>query len=221
MRRLLLILSLVALTGTLAAQRMAPAHFSGHWSGPRDSGFGRTAFRGAGYALPFFDPLFFAPDYISSAGYPAPSQPAVIVVQSQPQPVAAEPAAPPAQPLMIELQGDHYVQISGDEVSHAQMQMIDRVPATQITSRSAVVVPTSLHRSSTVLVFRDGHREEVSDYTIADGVLYAAADYYGSGMWSRKIVLSSLNLPETVASNQGRAVPFRVPTAANEVVVGP
>ena len=70
-------------------------------------------------------------------------------------------------------------------------------------------------------MFRDGHREEVSDYTIADGNLYTHDDYYTNGSWNRKIELSSLNLLETVRSNQSRNVRFRLPSSPNEVIVRP
>jgi len=72
-----------------------------------------------------------------------------------------------------------------------------------------------------VLVFRDGHREEVSDYTIADGVLYARGDYYRDGAWNRKIELKSLNLPETIHSNDARGVHVQLPTSPNEVITRP
>ena len=72
-----------------------------------------------------------------------------------------------------------------------------------------------------VLVFRDGHREEVSAYTIVDSILYAQGNYYTDGSWSRRIDVSSLNLPETIEASRSRGVHFRVPTAANEVVTRP
>ena len=72
-----------------------------------------------------------------------------------------------------------------------------------------------------ILIFRDGHREEVSEYTIADGSLYTRADYYTNGSWNRKIELSSLNLSETVRSNQSRGVRFQLPSFPNEVIVRP
>ncbi len=72
-----------------------------------------------------------------------------------------------------------------------------------------------------VLVFRDGHREEVSEYTIADGALYTRTDYYTAGSWNRQIELSALNLPDTVKSNQSRGVRFQLPSSPNEVIVRP
>ena len=74
---------------------------------------------------------------------------------------------------------------------------------------------------SSVLVFRDGRREQVSDYTIADGILYAHSDYFTTGSWNRKIELSSLNLAETIKSNQSQGIRFQLPSAPNEVIVGP
>jgi len=61
----------------------------------------------------------------------------------------------------------------------------------------------------------------VSEYTIADGVLYASADFYSGGSWNRKIEISALNVAETVASNRARGMEFRLPGAANEVIVRP
>jgi hypothetical protein len=74
---------------------------------------------------------------------------------------------------------------------------------------------------SAVLVYRDGHRQETSSYTIADGILYASADYATTGAWNQKIALSSLNVPETVATNSSRGLHFQLPAAPNEVIVGP
>ena len=121
---------------------------------------------------------------------------------------------------MIELQGDRYVQVSSDEKSKAVM--IDRIPASplQIT-RQPNQVSSEKNAPPAVLIFRDGHHEEISDYTIADGALYARADYYNSGSWNRRIELASLNLPETLQINLSRGLRFQLPTAPNEVIVGP
>jgi len=75
--------------------------------------------------------------------------------------------------------------------------------------------------ATAILVFRDGHREEVSEYAITNGILYTSDDPFAVGYWNRKVELSSLNLPETVSSNQTRGVKFRLPSAPNEVVVRP
>jgi hypothetical protein len=211
MRTLLLITLATAVTPCVSAQRMVSAspRFA---PGYNRGGHARSFF----YPLAFSDPFYS--DYLSSTGYPVASQPPVIILQAPPAPAPVpERSSSPTQPLMIELQGDRYVQVSGQETSGTEM--IDSMPQ----ERSwGVAIPTAAKELlPAILVFRDGHREDVSDYTIADGVLYTRSDYYTNGSWNRKIELSSLNLPETVKSNQSRGLRFQVPSAPNEVAVGP
>jgi hypothetical protein len=95
--------------------------------------------------------------------------------------------------------------------------MLDSPSQSSQTARLRASTPAS----PIVLVFRDGHSQEVSAYTIADGVLYAASDYATTGEWTQAIELASLNVPETVATNSSRGLRFQLPTAPNEVIVGP
>lgn len=210
MRQLLLIPLLLAAPLSMTAQRAGFAHFSGRGAGFNRSGFRRSVY----YPVPFLDSSYSG--YGSDVAYPAP-QPIVFMMQTAPVPAVSDPAPPP-QPLIIELQGDRYVQVSGDGVSQAQT--IDRVPAPSSVQSPPATTPPP-HLVSTILVFHDGRRQEVSAYTIAAGTLYAAADYYNSGAWNQKISLASLNLPETIAANQSHGVQFRLPAAPNEVIVGP
>jgi hypothetical protein len=216
MRTLLLITLATAVTPCVSAQRMVSAspRFA---PGYNRGGHARSFF----YPLAFSDPFYS--DYLSSTGYPVASQPPVIILQAPPAAAPVpERSSSPTQPLMIELQGDRYVQVSGEETSGTEM--IDPIPdAPHSQERSwGVAIPTAAKELvPAILVFRDGHREEVSDYTIADGVLYTRSDYYTNGSWNRKIELSSLNLPETVKSNQSRGLRFQLPSAPNEVTVGP
>jgi hypothetical protein len=222
MRRLLFIALLAALAPYGDAQRFVSA-------GPRfASGFSRGGFsRSSFYPLPLFDPLYS--EYLSGTGYPVASQPPVIFLQAQPAP---DRSPSPVQPLTIELQGDRYVRVSGPEAS--ETAALDRAAAEPATAEPAATarvrsqpqsgstipaVPAQLPPA--VLVFRDGHHEEISDYTIADGILYTRADYYTTGSWTRKIELSSLNLPETIQTNQSRGARFQLPSAPNEVIVRP
>jgi hypothetical protein len=69
-----------------------------------------------------------------------------------------------------------------------------------------------------VLVYRDGHREEIADYTIADGVIYVHVDYWQNGYWIRHIPLSALDPPATMQANQRRGVRFMLPSASNVVI---
>jgi hypothetical protein len=223
MRPLLLIALLALLTPCASAQRMVSAapHFA---SGFHRGGHPRAFF----YPLGFSDPFFS--DYLSSTGYPVPSQPPVVIMQSAPAPAPEPDHFPsPAQPLMIELQGDRYVRVSDPETSGAEMiepaqigQRQEDAASQRRPSGSAVAAMDAKELAPVVLVFRDGHREAASDYTIADGILYTSGDPYSTGgSWNRKIELSSLNLPETIASNKSSGVPFQLPTAPNEVIVRP
>jgi hypothetical protein len=215
MRSLLFITLLVAVTPWMSAQRMAagPPHFARNY---HHGGHSRSFFEPLGFYDPFYS------DYLSSTGYPVASQPPVIVVQtpSATAPVPERPSSP-TQPLMIELQGDRYVRLGGEESS--ETEMIEPMPnARRRHEPLAAFRPAVVSESaSAVLVFRDGHREEVSNYTITGGILYTAGDPYTGGSWNRKIELSLLNLPETVESNHSRGVSFQLPSAPNEVVVRP
>jgi hypothetical protein len=214
MKQLFALALLLTLPATLAAQRMGSAHFHGGFSN-FPGHFGQRGYPRAGYyPLSLFDP-FFA-DYLSD-GYPVASQPQMILLQPRGPSADPEPAPAPTQPLMIELQGDRYVQLSGDQPSRAQM--IDPAPVPDSELRSVLLARS--HPPSAVLVFRDGHRQETSSYTIADGILYVSADYATAGAWNQKFKLSSLDVPETVANNSSRGLHFQLPAAPNEVIVGP
>ena len=82
------------------------------------------------------------------------------------------------------------------------------------------IYPTSnlLLTTLLALVFRDGHSEEVHDYTIADGILYTRGDFYTDGYWNKKIELSALDIPQTLAANAARDVKFVLPSSPNEVI---
>ncbi len=220
MRQLLLIALFVALLGALApfahAQRMGTGspRFAARFN---RGGFPRSSFFPLAYSDPFYA------DYLASTGYPVASQPPMIILQAPPAPAAVPERSAAVQPLMIELQGDRYVRVSGPEMSGAEM--IDHIsdpssrPERVPSAATHAVADTELPPA--VLVFRDGHREETTEYTIADGILYTHADYYTTGSWNRKIELSSLNLPETIQSNQSRGVRFQLPAYPNEVIVRP
>lgn len=222
MRPLLLIALLALLTPYANAQRMVSAshHFA---AGFQRGGHSRAFF----YPLGFSDPFYS--DYLSTAGYPVASQPPVVIMQAPPAAAPVPGHFPsPAQPLMIELQGDRYVRVSGPETSGAEMIEPGRIGQRQDAasqrrpSGSGIAAMDAKELAPVVLVFRDGHREAASDYTIADGILYTSGDPYNTGgSWNRKIELSSLNLNETIETNRSRGIRFQFPTAPNEVIVRP
>jgi hypothetical protein len=126
-------------------------------------------------------------------------------------------------PLMIELQNGRYVRVDNSAANG------DALPLnlTPNRARSSSTTPTitasapSQTLPPAVLIFHDGHSEEVRDYTIADGMLYARGDYYTDGYWNKKIDLATLNVAETMQANASRSVKFTLPSSPNEVITRP
>jgi hypothetical protein len=172
------------------------------------------------------------PDFYSDSDYydsGEASQPQVIVVQAS---ELAPPPPPPAprESLLIEWQGDHFVRSTasakaadGAENAPDYAEKF-RAPGST-TGRSvpeqknAAQPPRELPPA--VLVFRDGRREEVSEYTIMSGTIYSKADYWTTGSWTRKIQVADLDVPATLKLNQQRGLNFVLPSSANEVIVRP
>lgn len=115
---------------------------------------------------------------------------------------------------MIELQGDRYVRVGGNVAENQVTQREYESSRGKSGSRPTPVPPA-------VLAFRNGTREEVNSYTIVGNTLYESGDYWTQGYWTKKVQLADLDLPETMRLNQERGVPFRLPTAPNDVVTRP
>jgi len=93
----------------------------------------------------------------------------------------------------------------GDQDSYAPQSSVRRsAPDHARESQADAVVP------ATVLVFRDQHREEVSNYAIVGQTLWSFASQR-----TKKISLADLDLAATEKANDERGVTFRVP-GANE-----
>ena len=202
------------------------AGFPGHGmtGGPARFHHGRASGRGA---LLFPYPYFY-PD--SDAGYdsqPA-AQPQVIVVPaSNPAPPPAPPA--PRESLLIEWQGDHFVRTTMSAKAKPGGQTVpdysEKSTSSPAAGRSAPgskrAVQTPRELPPAVLIFQDGRREEVSEYTIMSGTIYSKADYWTTGSWTRKIQIADLDVPATLRLNQERGLKFVLPASPNEVVVRP
>jgi hypothetical protein len=158
------------------------------------------------------------------ADYPA--APLTIPLQFvvvQPTPTADAPPEAKSEPLMIELQGNRYVRFGGREQSAERgMKAAPDYAEAEVGNAPRITQPT-VRRDlpPTVLIFRDGHREQVPEYAIVGSTLYASGDYWQSGHWTKNIQLSALNLPATVRANHDNGVPFMLPSAPNEVVTRP
>ncbi len=178
-----------------------------------------------------------APFWSDSYFPPSAPPPSVIVVQpSAPaeHPVIQTEEPKTSAPLLIEWQGDRYVRRAStagpntratqpDYIADANTPAVDKPTAAPLSPRSGLSrkESTPSEPPPTVFIFRDGHREESSDYSIISGVIYARGDYWTSGHWSKQIPVAQLDLPATLRANQERGVTFRLPAAPNEVITRP
>jgi hypothetical protein len=166
----------------------------------------------------FYGESAFWPGYYSDYGEPP-------VIEALPpeiiQVVQPAPPAPPAESLVLELQGDHWVRISNGGQSQSVYATAATIEsASPVVRRAGAAMPTA-PLPPAVLVFRDGHQEEITRYTIAGSTIVANADYWSTGAWTRKIQIADLNIPETLRLNQQRGAQFRLPSGPNEVIVRP
>lgn len=210
-RGLSTVLLLAVLVPVAAAQGRGGFGFRGFPNGGFAGHQGRSFGRNWGYG----DPFFYS-DYSPAPVYEAPIPPVVIV---QPSGADARPE-PKAEPLMIEWQGDRYVRFSGQHDSAASAPL-DYSSASEMSGRDKRVQSLHDELPPAVLVYRDGHREAVTDYVIASGNLYARGDYYRDGFWTKTVQLSDLDIPLTVRANSESGMKFVLPSGPNEVVTRP
>jgi hypothetical protein len=167
--------------------------------------------------------VFFGTPYLfSEASYWPPvivqtPPPQVVVVQEPAAEAAAVDSDKPG-PLLIEWHGDRYVRATanGDRSIPAQPDYAE-TPAHRVGPAASV----RAELPPAVLVFRDGARQEVREYVIVGGMLYAGGDYYQDGHWTRPIQVSSLDLRSTFEANEKRGVKFVLPSGPHEVVTRP
>jgi hypothetical protein len=195
--------------------RPAGSAFSGH--GVFAHGFrgGQRGFGRTGVIYPFY------PGYYDDYGDYAPQvgpAPQVVVMQPAAAPQQPAPPSPPAEPVLIEWQGNRFVRMTiaeknaGAPVDYAETGKSNLAIATAMPARD---LPPA------VLVFRDGHQQEVSSYTIMNGTIFTRSDYWTTGMWNQKIQIADLDVPATLRQNQARGLSFNLPSSANEVIVRP
>jgi hypothetical protein len=178
-------------------------------------GFGRRVL------FPGYFPYY--PDYYDE---PAPAQapaPQVVVVQSPQQQAQAQVPSPP-EPLVIEWQGDHFVRMTLAEKINSQGVSPDysqKNAAHPVDAGKKPADQQARELPPAVLVFRDGHQEEVSNYTIINRTLYTKSDFWTTGSWNKQIQLTSLDIPATMKLNQERGLRFSLPASPNEIFVRP
>jgi len=244
----LLLLATVAAFPAAQAQRAgAPSHASAAHSHSSPASFARggspyssASRRLSPLASPYSSLPFpflgdsFDPSDIYSSGYPVASQPPPFLMEAlrslgggpatgsmgpaMDAVSAREPSS--SEPLMIELQNGRYVRVKGSAADGEAAPISLSKDSSAELSRVAAATASPILPAA-VLIFHDGHRIEVHDYSIANGSLYARGDFYTDGYWNKKIDLANLDVAQTQQANLDRNVKFVLPASPNEVITRP
>ncbi len=170
-------------------------------------------FPGAFYGYPFLYPEYSGP-------LPAPPPPATQVIVVQPAETGRREPEKPIQLLVLERRGDHFVRL--DDLQPATGLKVYKEDSPRARRSAGFKTELLQHPlPPTILVFRDGRREETAGYTIIGNILYEVSDYWSTGQWTRSVELTALDLPATVRENEARGLKFNLPTGPHEVVVRP
>jgi len=180
------------------------------------------------YSLPFYSDYDY--DYGYDYGNGIGNEPTA--AQAPPPWLAAthsETFSAPARPVesvVLERQGDQWVRIGeyGQQPASTRSTVAGAALAPNPSSamvRPNAAAPPAPKLPPAVLVFRDGHQEEIEKYTIIGRIIYAQADYWSTGSWRRKVAIADLDTPATLKLNQERGGKFSLPSGPNEVIFRP
>ena len=189
--------------------------------GARVGGRGRSLRGGRGY----YPGWGFLPDDYDSedeSGYEppaAPPYPPYQVLVAPPAPSA--PPAPPVEPLLMENRGGQWVRVPTGAQLPVETQAQTEATSARASSSAtpAVAAQPIVKLPPTVIVFRDGHMEEIEKYVLRDDILYTSADYSTTGSLTRQIPLTDLDIPATLKLNQQRGAKFDLPSSPSEIMV--
>jgi hypothetical protein len=161
----------------------------------------------------FLDSPLFYPDYEPSEPYAEEEPPPPLMMA----PPSDTPRRAKPSPLLIEWRGDRYVRYGGAQETdqHGNPTHPDYAESATTTTKVPAAPVSSTHA---VLVYRDGHRQDISDYAIADGVIYVQGTYWQNSSKTKPIPLSALDPVATMQANQQRGVNFILPSASNVVI---
>ncbi len=134
-------------------------------------------------------------------------------------------AAPtPGEPLLMEIHDGQWVRVAtgGEMQSNAGSIMPDS-PQSRNSHPGIVDIPPAASPlpdlPPAVIVFHDGHREELQRYMIEGDALYIKADYWSADSSTKRIPLAELDIPASLKLNKERGTKFNLPSGPNEVVV--
>ncbi len=190
---------------------------------------GQRKFAGSQYG---YGPNFY-PYYDSAFGesYDGPTE----IILETAAPAAPVALAKPLESLVMELRGDRWVRLTSygaQEIGASSPNAPFPSASTRDTAAATVPVPAAapaaLARTQppvdlppAALVFRDGHTEQVANYTIVANILTIKTDFWSTGSWTRTVPLSSLDLPATLELNRARGARFSLPSRPGEVMMRP
>jgi hypothetical protein len=155
-------------------------------------------------AYGYYGTPYFYSDYYEPSDFeyqpPEPSPPPV-QVQAKTEPLP--------DPVLLELHGSRWVRVTNFGESS------DRALAAAETESKGKALPPA------VLVYRDGHTEELSSYSIIGGSIHTKSNYWTTGTWTRTIPVADLDIPATLQQNEKRGVNFELPSGPDEVMLRP
>jgi hypothetical protein len=211
-----LLLVLLAVTGSAATAHAQRGGFASRGSRlSRGRGFnvrrGERLFGGSLFLPALYSDYELAPQVIETP------QPQINVVQtSEPEPASPAPRIA-AQGLVLESQGNHWVRLT----NNGQSQIAGQPNQESAIARESQTTDNPEKLPPAVLIFRDGHMEEIGRYTIVGTTIFMSEDYWTKGSWTRKVQIADLDVPATLAANRERSTKFAFPSGPNEVVVRP
>lgn len=206
--------------------RVRTGHPGGSLTGRR---YRHNPYRRSRLIAPYLYPDYYYPDeysdYYSEQAPASPQESHVVVVENS-QPRSQMPPPPPPESLVLELEGNHWVRITSSGQRESGMQAAGQGSGKSsrlrtLTPRENSALESSHELPAAILVFRDGHREKISRYTIVGRTIYTKTDYWNAGSWTKKVPIAELNIPATMEINRERGTNFSLPSGPGEVVVRP
>jgi hypothetical protein len=151
-----------------------------------------------GFYSPFYSPFYSSYPY-SGYGYGSPYDPTFAPYSTYSDPGYTAPAYTAPEPAQSDTSAQLSYQMGqlSAEIAELRAEQSRATPAAQNTPHAATM---------TVLVFRDGHRQEIQNYAIVGQTLWTFDEHN-----SARIPLSDLDLTATQNENRVRGVRFATP----------
>ena len=158
-------------------------------------------------AFGFFGTPYFYSDYYEPSDFeyqPTEPLPAPIPVQVKTEPLP--------DPVLLELHGSRWVKVTN--FGEASDRVLSAETLAEKQTKAKPLPPA-------VLVYRDGHTEELSSYSIIGGSIHTKSNYWTTGVWTRTIPVADLDIPATLQQNEKRGVDFELPSSPDEIMLRP